>query len=34
MFNMNNPKTKKRVAAVISAILVLAMVVSVFASVV
>ena len=32
MMNMNNPKTKKTVAAVISSVLVLTMVVSLFAS--
>ncbi len=32
MINMNNPKTKKTVASVIAAVLVLTMVVSLFAS--
>lgn len=32
MINMNNPKTKKTIAGVIATVLVLAMVVSLFAS--
>lgn len=34
MFNMNNPKTKRKIASVIAGILVLSMVVGIFASVI
>lgn len=33
MFNMNNPKTKRKIAGVIAGVLVLSMVVGIFASV-